>query len=513
MKNLPVPKYLLILPVIVACAGAFVLISGTNTQKYATAIVQKKDITQEVLASGNVAAPKNIDLRFQGSGRVASVFVSTGDTVRSGQVLAELDTSVLAAQRAQAASVVLAQEAQLRSLQEGTRPEQLAVTASQVQSDEVSLAQAAQLSSDALNNAYSAADSAIKNTADQLFSNPQTSPTLAFLVSNASAKSAAEESRTKLGLTLALWQQSISAKLSAGDQSGAESLASANLQQTATALENINTALSYAVTTSDVSAAKISGWMNTVAGARSSISTAIATLTAASTARKNAAATLERDKKNLALQHAGSTNSALDAQEAQVQAAKANVSAIDAQIAQMRIVSPIGGVITDVRVEEGESVGASTEAISMIPDSRLQVDVNVSEDVIAGVKLSDPVRITLDAFGAAEQWHGVVAKIDPAQTLIGGAVYYKTTVAFDQSDASIKPGMSATTLIQTGAASSTLVVPASAVSQSANGPTVSVVRNGATESRSVITGLKSKDGMIEILRGLQEGDVVVTGTN
>ncbi len=148
--------------------------------------------------------------------------------------------------------------------------------------------------------------------------------------------------------------------------------------------------------------------------------------------------------------------------------------------------------------------------MSLIPDAKLQVDVNLSEGNVGGVRAGQPVSISLDAFPDAS-WQGTVAKVDPAQTIVGGAVYYKTKVLFSVPDDRVKPGMTANVLIETGSASSTLVVPASAVQTSGTSTVAVRIENGKTINRNVTTGLKSRNGLVEITSGLSEGQEVVIG--
>jgi len=512
MPSITFSRYwFLAIPIVALSVISYVLISS-RAPAYITAQVKRGDIMQEVLASGNVASPKNIDLQFQNAGKITSLAVESGDTVTAGEVLASLDTSVLSAERDQALSALDAQKAQLASLQEGTRPEQIAVTEAQVASDQTAQLQAEQGVIDAIKNAYTVSDSVVKNTVDLFVSNPQTNPQLSFGVYSPQIKNTVESDRSAMSLTLATWQQSIAALVAQSDLTGAESLAQNNLQATAMLLADANNALSQAATGSQITTAQVNAWMAGVATARSSISSAISTLTAAITAQKNAAAALERDQKTLALQKAGSTSSTIAAQEAQVEAAQANVNALNAQLAQMRIVAPLTGIVTKVNIEAGETVTPGDVAISMIPDSKLQIDVNLSEDNVANVQIGDPARITLDAFGNNTEWQGTVVKIDPAQTIIGGAVYYDTTVNFDQPDDRVKPGMTANIWIQTGAASSTLVLPASALSNDASGTYVQLVDNGAVKKMPVTVGLKGEDGSVQVLTGVQEGQEVIIGT-
>lgn len=502
--------FFLVPVIVIAAIGFFVFRSQGSS--YETATVTRGAITQEVLASGNVASPDTIDLQFQGSGRLVYLPVKVGDHVSAGATLARLDTSVMEAQRAQAQAAAAAQQAQLGSLQDGTRPEQLAVTEAQVDSDQTALAQANQAIINAIQNAYTQSDDAVHNKTDQFFSNPRSfNPLVTFSSSNVQLQTNVQSERAAAEATLANWQVDL-AHISAIDPAPAVLEAEANLAAIMQLVSDANGLLNSAISNNQqASATTIAGWIASVATARANVNAAITTLTSAVTAQKAAAAALDRDKKNLSLEQAGSTEHVLDAQEALVQQAQASVAAIDAQIGQMQLMAPVGGTITAVNVERGETMAPGVVAITMIPDATLQIDVNLSEDNVAFVKIGDTVRITLDALPNREL-PGVVTEIDPAQTVIGGAIYYKTTVMFTTPQPLVKPGMTANIWIETGMATSTLRVPASAISTTGTSTYVQLLDGGAVTKQQVETGLKGQDGMIEITAGLSEGETVVTGT-
>ncbi|HUD02457.1 MAG TPA: efflux RND transporter periplasmic adaptor subunit [Candidatus Paceibacterota bacterium] len=495
--------------VILAIVGYYAFAS--HAPRYATAAVVRGSITQEASASGNVEAPTTIDLQFQNSGRLVSLGVDTGAKVSAGEVLARQDTSILSAQLAQAEAAVATQQANLASLLQGTRPEQLAVQETQVTNDQSALAQANQSVINAIQNAYTQSDDAVHNKVDQFFTNPQTStPQVSFTSSNSQLISNVIADRESAGGMFPGWQTEVGSLGTSTDLSAAISEAQTNLTSVTQLLSDANAALNNAIAGQSANQASITGWIANVAIARANLNAAISALTSAVSAEQAAASALAKDQKSLALEQAGSTSATIDSQQAQVVQAEASVSVIKAQIAQTELVSPIDGVVTGVTGSVGETISPSVVVVSILPTSALQVNVNLSEDNIAGVAVGQPVSVSLDAFPSIV-WQGTVAKIDPAETIIGGAVYYETTVMFDQPDARIKAGMTANVLIQTGAASSTLMVPASAIQTNDTSTFVEQYENGNITNQTVTTGLKSQSGMVEITSGLSEGELVVTG--
>jgi RND family efflux transporter MFP subunit len=89
--------------------------------------------------NGTVEAARSSQLAFEVPGRVVRVLVEEGQAVARGQLLAQLDTAELAAQRKQALSQLAQMEAVNRELVAGPRVEAIASTRAQVREAEEQL--------------------------------------------------------------------------------------------------------------------------------------------------------------------------------------------------------------------------------------------------------------------------------------------------------------------------------------------------------------------------------------
>lgn len=78
----------------------------------------------QLVLYGNVDI-RQVELAFNGSERIKKMFVSEGDSVEEGQLLATLVTARLDAQVAQAEAQVAAQQAVVARLEAGSRPEEI----------------------------------------------------------------------------------------------------------------------------------------------------------------------------------------------------------------------------------------------------------------------------------------------------------------------------------------------------------------------------------------------------
>nr|WP_323127482.1 biotin/lipoyl-binding protein [Moraxella osloensis] len=71
---------------------------------YITASVERSDIENSVMATGKIEGIKQVDVGAQVSGEVTKLYVEVGDTVKKGDVIAQIDPvtlqNTLAAQQA-----------------------------------------------------------------------------------------------------------------------------------------------------------------------------------------------------------------------------------------------------------------------------------------------------------------------------------------------------------------------------------------------------------------------------
>lgn len=94
-----------------------------------------------IFISGNIEATE-VDLAFRISGQISRLSVNEGDPVKSGQVIAELDTDTLLAMKGASEAEILAAKAALDELEEGTRQEEIEIAKAVLKAAESRLANA-----------------------------------------------------------------------------------------------------------------------------------------------------------------------------------------------------------------------------------------------------------------------------------------------------------------------------------------------------------------------------------
>ena len=499
---------------------------------YTTAAVTRGNITHTVAASGDVETPTTVDLNFKAAGKLTAMNVKVGDKVTAGQLLAQQDSSQLGDQAAQMKAAIDNQQARLNQLLAGASPQ--AITAAKAAVDSAlanegnaqrSVDDARATLIDTLKDIYVKSNDAVLTDADQMFSNPQaeraTTPQTIITMYDSLLRAKIDSERLALIDVLNSWQSTLANLSSDGDLSQYAQTAGENLDRIKTFFSDLSLAAnnpnSCTIGNGNYCVPIPAAW-------KTAISTATATLEAETVALNNVQTALDSANSALRSAQAGvntaqsqlkvvsapARDSDIAVIQTQINQAQASLSQVLSQIQDLSLYSPIDGTVAVANGEVGEVATANTVIASILPTTALQVKVNVSEDNIVNVKTGQHVDIELDAFGSDSHFSGTVTQIDPQQTIVGGAVYYQTTVVFDQNYNGVLPGMTANVTITTASKNNVLMVPASAIQQVSGKYYVQLLRGKTAVQTPVQTGISGANN-VEIVSGVAQGDSVITG--
>jgi len=538
-----------------AVASAFILLVillagynhffGAKAPSYNFIVAQKKNITQDVSATGNVKPAQITDLSFERAGKINNVYAKIGDKVKLGQPLASINGEEVSANLAGAEAQLESAQAQLKELTNGTRPEEIQIAETAVSGAQKSLADAETQSAtvkqtadislnnlygkvgDILNDSYAKADNAINTQIANLFSTASLSnPQLTFITTDSQAKIDSEFQRTLAGNSLAALKTDIN-NLPADHAGMDNSLSDAKNQLII--MRNFLTRLSATVTSAaGLSSTTLDTYRSSVNTAWTNINTAIANINdqeqliagqkttnqnninTAQKAVNEAQGALNSAADTLALKKAGSTLEQIDAQKAQVKQVEAQIKIYEVQLNQSALVSPVNGTVTRQDAKIGETVSANVPIVSVISDAQFQIETNIAEADIAKVAIGNPAKVTLDAYGLDVNFDAEVMAVDPAETVVEGVSTYKTTLQFKAEDGRLKPGMTANIDILTASRENVIAIPQRLVITQGQNKFVKVLnKDGTTSDVSVKTGLRDSEGNIEITEGIAEGDKLI----
>ncbi|MCU7724044.1 HlyD family efflux transporter periplasmic adaptor subunit [Actinoplanes sp. KI2] len=242
------------------------------------------------------------------------------------------------------------------------------------------------------------------------------------------------------------------------------------------------------------------------------------------------AAEVDRDSANDALSRAEDAGSDTSSAETEVESAEQAVDDAQAAVDGTVLTAPMTGTVTAVNGTLGSSVsgtgsssssGAGNQSSSSssssssgfveIADlSRLQVSADFAEADATQLNEKQAATITWNALSGATATGKVVA-VDPSATTSNNVVTYGVTLSIDKSPAGARVGQTVSVSVTTGSVANATYVNSAAITTAGNQRTVTVVTNGAQETRTVQIGLEG-DSATQITSGVQAGEQVLLTT-
>jgi HlyD family secretion protein len=208
--------------------------------------------------------------------------------------------------------------------------------------------------------------------------------------------------------------------------------------------------------------------------------------------------------------------------EAMIQQRQAALDAATVNLDYTDIVSPVDGTVVSRNVTIGQTVAASfqTPTLFLIATdlTKMEVDTNVSESDIGGIKAGETANFTVDAF-PKRIFRGLVSQVRQSPQTVQNVVTYDVVVSVDNADLALKPGMTAATRIVIDERDDVIRVPNAALryrpaefgSKEPDREQVFVLRDGQPTAVPVGLGLDD-DSFTEITNGdLKADDRVITG--
>jgi HlyD family secretion protein len=155
----------------------------------------------------------------------------------------------------------------------------------------------------------------------------------------------------------------------------------------------------------------------------------------------------------------------IEQREAQLEAAQVNLD-------YTNITSPVDGTVVSRNVTMGQTVAASfqTPTLFLIASDlkKMEVDTNVSESDIGGLREGSPATFTVDAF-PKRTFAGKVSQVRQSPQTVQNVVTFDVVVSVDNSDLALKPGMTAATRIVVDQRAEAVRVPSRALRFKPNG--------------------------------------------
>lgn len=178
---------------------------------------------------------------------------------------------------------------------------------------------------------------------------------------------------------------------------------------------------------------------------------------------------------------------------------------------KMTILSPMDGVVSGFWRTQGETISPGDWIGDIFNTNSMRVWTQVDDIDVVYIKQDAPVKVTIDAL-PGEEFEGVVTRVSQSGTDSSGIIKYSVDIEVSGSG-ELRPGMMAQCFIDAGESLDTLLVPIEAVFEEDGITKVEILNEDeSVETAAIETGLMN-DRYVEILSGLEEGDLVITGSS
>jgi HlyD family secretion protein len=362
-------------------------------------------------------------------GQIVGLHADEGDTVQDGQVLVELDTSLLYAQMAQAQAAVAAARANLANVEAGTHPGEIMAAEAALQQATVKQTAAETAWQDAL----------------AILDNPQ-SIDLQLVQAQAAVDLAVEQI------------QQAEAQLATAEVQRDRYRAQGSMEEKwLYAIYNYQVEAAHAAV--GAAKAKREGTEQTLAGLRALRDHPLAVVSPVHLAEAQykisvagvavAQATLDELK-------AGPTPEQVAVAQAKVDQAESAVSALRTQISKMALHSPIAGIVTSCSTHSGEAAVAGAILLTVANLDEVRLTLYVPEDELGRVFLGQEAEVQVDSF-PGQVFTGTVAYISPQAEFTPKNVQtekerinmvFAVRVHLPNPDHLLKPGMPADAVLR-----------------------------------------------------------------
>jgi membrane fusion protein (multidrug efflux system) len=206
----------------------------------------------------------------------------------------------------------------------------------------------------------------------------------------------------------------------------------------------------------------------------------------------------------------------LDADKANLDSAKAQMVQQQALVDKKFIRAPFSGHLGIRNVDIGQYLAAGTAIVTLQQLDPIYLDFFLPQQDVAQIKVGQPVTVKNDAY-PDKSFSGKVAAINPKVDSATRNVQVRAELP--NPDRALLPGMYATAKIEVGELQHYLTLPQTAITYNPYGNTVFLAEEKGKDDKgeikyaakqTFVTTGDTRGDQVAILKGIKEGDVVVT---
>jgi len=177
---------------------------------------------------------------------------------------------------------------------------------------------------------------------------------------------------------------------------------------------------------------------------------------------------------------------------ANVAEVRATVSTDETNLSKASIRSPIDGVVLTRTVDPGNAVAASLQAVTLFSVAediaRLRLEVSVDEADVGSVQVDQNATFTVSAY-PSRRYPAKITRVAFGSTKTDNVVTYTTYLGVDNSDQSLRPGMTAAATIVSTERTGVLLVPNTALRFTPTAESAAAASAPAANSGGVVSKL------------------------
>lgn len=199
--------------------------------------------------------------------------------------------------------------------------------------------------------------------------------------------------------------------------------------------------------------------------------------------------------------------------ETRAQTAAANVSQARAALRQAElnlrdafVRAPVSGAVQTRTVQTGQYVNVGSVLATMVRRDPLLLRFQVPEQDAAPIRGGQ--RVTFAVSESGQPFGGVITHVAEAADRTSRMIEV-TAAVDDPRRGELTPGAFARVSVPVGAAKSAPVIPQTAIRPSEKGFLAFVVENGVAKERTLILGMRTATGGVEVRSGLRPGEKLV----
>ena len=203
------------------------------------------------------------------------------------------------------------------------------------------------------------------------------------------------------------------------------------------------------------------------------------------------------------------SEAALDDARSELRTAQARLKALDARLAQRQVIAPFDGVMGLRNISVGALTQPGVAMANIDDDAIMRLDFSVPEVFLGSVSTGNKIIATTSAF-PDQTYAGVVESIDSRVDPVTRSIIVRARIPNDGY--SLKPGLLMRVALEHNPRPA-LVVQEEAIIPNGNKTFVFVAvpaQSGYTAQRREINLGLRQQGEVEILSGLQAGELVIT---